>query len=217
MPDTYLVIGGAGRTGRRVTDRLVRDGHDVIVASRHPRAAQARTVAVDLSQDLDPSLLEGIVGVVVSVEPPMDTPGAEALLHHGVARLATQAATQHVPVVLISQIYVTRAGEHPEMAGVILARAAGEQALRASRTPYTIVRPGWLTEGPATGVRLEQGDTGDGQTSRDTVARAAVAALFAPQAIGKTFELYDGDEQADWPALFTRLRCDTKEIQPPTP
>lgn len=208
MPGSYLVVGGTGRTGRRIADLLAREAHEVIIASRRPSAGYVRTVTVDLSRDLDPSLLDGIDGVAVSVEPPMDTPGAEAVLHHGVARLAAQAAVNKTHLVLISQIYVTRADEHPGMAGIIRARAAGERAVRDSDAPYTILRPSWLTDAPAAGVLLEQGDTGDGQVSRDTVANAAVAALFEPAAAGKTFELYDGDEKPDWPTLFARLRSD---------
>jgi len=146
--------------------------------------------------------------VAVSVEPPADTAGAEAVLHHGIARLARQAAQTSTPVVLISQIYVTRAGQHPGLAGIINARAAGEQALRDSGTRYTIIRPGWLTDRPEGGVRLEQGDTGDGQVSRDAVAAAAVAALLQPEAAGKTFEIYDGDQWPGWPALFASLNGD---------
>jgi uncharacterized protein YbjT (DUF2867 family) len=207
MPGTYLVIGGAGRTGRRAADMLARDGHEVIVGSRRPHGP--RTVTVDLARDLDPALLDRVDGVMVSVEPPTNTPGAEAVLHHGVARLARLAVARKTSVVLISQIYVTRPAQYPDMSGIIRARAAGEQALRDSGARYTILRPSWLTERPAAGVLLEQGDTGDGQVSRDTVASAAAAALLAPEANGKTFELYDGSERPDWPALFAQLRADT--------
>jgi uncharacterized protein YbjT (DUF2867 family) len=209
MSGTYLIIGGAGRTGRRIADLLTSDSRETIIASRHPRAGRPRTVTVDLSRDLSSSLLDGIDGVTVCVEPPSDTPGAEALLHYGVARLARQAADTSTPVVLISQIYVTRASEHPGMADIIRARAAGEQALRDSGTPYTIIRPGWLTDRPATSVQLEQGDTGEGQVSRDVVAAATVAAFLQPGAAGKTFELYDGSQRPDWPALFAQLQTDT--------
>jgi uncharacterized protein YbjT (DUF2867 family) len=205
----YLVIGGAGRTGRRVADLLIEMGADVVIASRSPgRTPGARLV--DLAKGIDPALLDGIDGVVVSVEPPADTAGAEAVLHRGVAALAQAAAGTGAQVVLLSQIYVTRTAEHPGMAGVILARARGEQVLRDSGAPYTIIRPSWLTDGPAAGVRLEQGDTGDGQVSRTAVAQAAAAALRSPAALGKTFELYDEPAAGtfDWPAAFARLTAD---------
>jgi len=209
----YLVIGGAGRTGSRVADELAKTGHEVIIASRH-----ASELTVDLAQDIDPAILDGVDGVVISVEPPANEAGANATLNHGVARLGQAAAGKGIHVVLLSQIYITRAAEHPEMAGVIRARAAGERALRDSGAPYTILRPGWLTDRPAAGVRLEQGDTGDGQVSRATVAQAAAAALAIAAARGKTFELYDDPAAGipDWPALYSqRPLFITTRVRPP--
>jgi uncharacterized protein YbjT (DUF2867 family) len=203
---SILVVGGTGRTGRRVARSLTEAGRDVLVGSRHPRDPHA--VAVDLARDPAPGLLDGVDGVVVSVEPPTDAAGATAVMHHGVARLAETAAAQRIPVVLVSQIYITRAAEHPDLADIIDARAAGEQALRVSGTPYAIVRPSWLTDAPGTGARLEQGDRGDGRVSRDTVARAAVEALLRPEAHGKTFELYDGPAMPDWATAFAGLTAD---------
>ncbi|GAB2530693.1 SDR family oxidoreductase [Nocardia heshunensis] len=202
----YLVIGGTGRTGRQAVDLLREVGHEVVVGTRHPR--DDRSIAVDLATTLDPRLLTGIDGVIVSVEPPVDDAASDAVMHIGVGRLAELAAAQKVPIVLVSQIYITRAAEHPDMAGIIRARGAGEQALRNSGTPYAILRPSWLTNSPATGVRLEQGDHGDGQVSRETVARTAVAALLHPESQGKTFELYDATTAADWPTAFTALTAD---------
>ncbi|MCX4099278.1 SDR family oxidoreductase [Nocardia sp. alder85J] len=204
---SILVVGGSGRTGRRVAELLTASGHEVIVGGRHPHGPHALTV--DLAHEPAPELLRGVDGVIVSVEPPTDAAGATAVMHHGIAGLAKIAATQQIPVVLISQIYITRAAAHPELADIIRARGAGEQALRDSGTPYSIVRPSWLTDGPATGARLEQGDRGDGRVSRDTVARAAVAALLSPEAHGKTFELYDGPVPPDWTTAFTELAADT--------
>ncbi len=131
------------------------------------------------------------------------------MLHRGVAALASAAASSGHPVVLVSQIYVTRPQAYPQMAAVTEARGRGEQALRDSGAPYTIVRPGWLHDRPTTRVRLEQGDTGDGPVSRDTVAGACVAALLGP-ADGLTFEVFDGDTATngppiDWAALLGRL------------
>jgi uncharacterized protein YbjT (DUF2867 family) len=164
---------------------------------------------VDLSAGFDAGLLDGYDGVVVSVEPPTDDRGAEAVMHHGVAAVGEAAARGGARVVLVSQIYITRAHEHPDMSGIILARARGEEALRASGAAYTIVRPAWLTSGPAAGVRLEQGDKGDGRISRASVAAASVAALVSPDAVGKTFEIYDaGGALPDWPAEFAALAPD---------
>lgn len=210
----YLVIGGSGRTGRLVAAALLERGAGVTVAGRRPHGvpAGADSVVVDLAEGFTPAQLEGYAGVVVSVEPPTDDRGAEAVMHRGVAAVGQAAAATGAHVVLVSQIYITRARQHPEMAGIIVARARGEEALRASGARYTIVRPGWLTSAPAGGVRLEQGDAGDGQTSRASVAAAVVAAFGAVEAVGKTFEIYDdaGRELPVWGDEFAALADDVK-------
>jgi uncharacterized protein YbjT (DUF2867 family) len=207
---SFVVVGGTGRTGRRIVDRLTAAGHDVVVASREPAGAE-EAVRLDLAAP-DPAVFAGAEGVVISVEPPKDAAGAEAVMHHGVAGIATVAARDDIPVVLVSQIYVTRAAEHPEMTARIEARSRGEQALRESGAQYTIIRPSWLHDLPAAGVRIEQGDTGEGRISRDAVAAAAVAALFDPSASGKTFELYDDEEspEPDWSTVFAALTPDAE-------
>lgn len=208
----YLVIGGSGRTGRLVATALLERGAGVTIAGRRPHGAPAGadSAVVDLADGFTPAQLEGYAGVAVSVEPPTDDRGAEAVMHRGVAAVGEAAAKAGVHVVLVSQIYITRAHEHPEMAGIIAARGRGEEALRASGARYTIVRPGWLTSGPAGGVRLEQGDTGDGQTSRASVAAAVVAAFGSADAVGKTFEIYDaGRELPVWGDEFAALDGDS--------
>ncbi|GAB2975748.1 NAD(P)H-binding protein [Amycolatopsis acidiphila] len=204
---SFVVVGGTGRTGSRIAERLTAAGHDVVVSSREPAGAEA--VRLDLAAP-DPAVFAGADGIVISVEPPKDAADAEAVMHHGVAAIAAVAAREDVPVVLVSQIYVTRAAEHPEMAARIEARARGEQTLRDSGAQYTIVRPSWLHDLATGGVRIEQGDTGEGRISRDAVAAAAVAALFDPSASGKTFELYDDQEspEPDWSTVFAALSPD---------
>jgi uncharacterized protein YbjT (DUF2867 family) len=209
----YLVLGGSGRTGRLVVSLLLEQGAAVTVGGRRPHAvpAGADSVAVDLADGFDAALLDGYAGVVVSVEPPGDDQGAEAVMHRGVAAVGEAAARSGAHVVLVSQIYITRAQEHPGMSGIISARARGEEALRAGEATYTIVRPGWLTSAPAGGVRLEQGDKGDGQTSRASVAAASVAALTSHDAVGKTFEVYDAATALpDWTTEFAALAGDVK-------
>ncbi|WP_431878776.1 SDR family oxidoreductase [Amycolatopsis sacchari] len=203
---SFVVVGGTGRTGRRVAGLLERDGHRVVVTGR---VAAEGAVRLDLAEP-DPAVFAGADGIVVCVEPPADPAEAEAVVHHGIAAVATVAAREDVPVVLVSQIYVTRGAKHPEMGARIEARARGEQALRESGAQYTIVRPSWLHDRPADGVRVEQGDTGEGRISRDAVAAAVVAALFDPSASGKTFELYDDPDspEPDWSTLFAALKPD---------
>lgn len=71
------------------------------------------------------------------------------------------------------------------------AKWAGEKKLRASGVPYTVIRPGGLTDGPAGEAALvvAQGDTSAGRVARADVAAVAVAATRAPAAVRVTLEL----------------------------
>ena len=95
---------------------------------------------------------------------------------------------------------------------VLLWKAKGEAAVRASGVPYTIVRPGGLTDKPGgqSGVRLEQGDRGTGLIPRADVARVCVAALQSPEARNRTFEVYSAQTppDVDWNAVFGKLAAD---------
>ncbi|CAL9125959.1 unnamed protein product [Musa acuminata var. zebrina] len=65
----------------------------------------------------------------------------------------------------------------------------GEDLIRESGIPYSIVRPCALTEEPAGAYLIfYQGDNIMGKISREEVARFCVAALSSPYACGKTFE-----------------------------
>jgi nucleoside-diphosphate-sugar epimerase len=79
-------------------------------------------------------------------------------------------------------------------AAYLRAKAAADDALRArSGLNSTIVRPGRLTDEPATGrVRLAE-STGRGAIPRADVAAVLVELLNAPTTGGVTFELISGD------------------------
>ncbi|WP_247003417.1 SDR family oxidoreductase [Halosolutus gelatinilyticus] len=69
-----------------------------------------------------------------------------------------------------------------------------ERALVESGLEYAIVRPGWLTDEPATNDVLvtESGGTTTGSIPRADVARLLVAALDAPATTNRTFEVVAG-------------------------
>lgn len=211
MPSS-LVIGGAGRTGRHIVDRLRRDGAAVKVLSRNPDGVEA--VAGDITRsDSVAEAMRGVDWVVLVVESAMNddgSPNSPTAVHDQGTANVIAAAADDVHVVMVSQIYITRPEAFPTAADVIAARGRGEQALRDSALAYTIVRPSWLTDDPGgrQALRLEQGDTGDGQVARADVAEAVAQALTHPEARGKTFDLYGepGEPPTDWALLFAGLR-----------
>ena len=89
----------------------------------------------------------------------------------------------------------------------------GEKYLKASGVPYTIVRPGGLTEekGGTAGIRITQGDRlGGGSIARADVASVLVAALGDANVLGKTFEIAaDSKRPKDtWRMDFAALKRD---------
>jgi len=149
----------------------------------------------------------------------------EAVDAIGVSNLI-QATPQSVQrFVFVSSCGVTRQDQFPytllNAFGVLDAKRKGERALLRSGLPYTIIRPGQLTDGPYTsydfnslvkastqsklGVTVETGDSLNGQTSRIDVAAGCVACLKSEAAKNKAFELISqGDRPAavDWNSLF---------------
>ncbi|CAM9280674.1 unnamed protein product, partial [Hapterophycus canaliculatus] len=66
----------------------------------------------------------------------------------------------------------------------------GEDVVRESGLPHTIIRPCALTEEPAGAPMIvAQGDNIKGKISRDDIAELAVEALLKPEANGLTFEV----------------------------
>ncbi|GAB4831458.1 hypothetical protein Ancab_005474 [Ancistrocladus abbreviatus] len=77
-----------------------------------------------------------------------------------------------------------------ELGSILTYKLKGEDLLRDSGIPYTIVRPCALTEEPAgADIIFDQGDNIMGKISREEVACICVAALDSPQACDKTFEV----------------------------
>lgn len=151
----------------------------------------------------------------------------EAVDAIGVSNLVQAAPASLKRFVFVSSCGVARKETFPynllNAFGVLDAKAKGETAILRSGLPYTILRPGQLTDGPYTsrdfnslvqastkgkrGVVVAAGDTLNGQTSRVDVAAACVACLESAAAENKAFELVSqGDRPAkiDWEALFAK-------------
>ncbi|KAJ0977375.1 hypothetical protein J5N97_012849 [Dioscorea zingiberensis] len=77
-----------------------------------------------------------------------------------------------------------------ELGFILTYKLKGEDVLRESGIPYTIIRPCALTEEPAgADIIFDQGDNITGKISREEVALICIAALESPYACQKTFEV----------------------------
>ncbi len=143
----------------------------------------------------------------------------------GVTNLVQAAPKDLQRFVFVSSCGVARKDQLPysilNAYGVLDAKGKGETAILRSGLPYTIVRPGQLTDGPYTsrdfnslvqastdsklGVVVGTGETLNGQTSRIDVAAACVACLEIEAAKNKAFEIIskgDRPSEIDWTSLF---------------
>jgi uncharacterized protein YbjT (DUF2867 family) len=221
MPQQILVIGGTGRAGRHIVQKLKQRGYGVRVLARNPSTARKHfdadieVVAGDITQATNVrTAMRDIDGCVIIVESANSdhAPNSPEHVHYEGTRHVLAAANRATHIVLVTQIYITRPDRYPEVRNIIHWRGQAEKVLRASGQPYTIVRPSWLTEEPegSATIRFEQGDTGEGQISRKDVAEVCVQSLLLPEAQGKTFEIYNvpGEPTLNWATLFQTLRPD---------
>lgn len=227
--DLVLVAGATGGTGQQVVRELKAAGYTVRALVRDPVAARGVLGdGVEYAQgdvrnreSLD-AALKGVRYAISAIGATRKDPanGPEFVDFQGVRNLAEAAAAAKLDqLVVVSSAGVTRE-DHPlnkMFDNVLIWKGRGEQAVRASGVPYTIVRPGGLTDKPGgqAGVRLEQGDKGTGFIPRADVARVCVAALRSPPARNRTFELYSAPSagpEMDWDAAFGKLAAD--QVQP---
>ena len=131
--------------------------------------------------------------------------------------------------ILVSSAGVTRPGRpgidleaeppavrmNDQLGGILTWKLRGEDSVRASGVPYTIIRPCALTEEPGIKTLIfEQGDNIKGKVSRDAIAELCVQVLSQPQAHNVTFEVKEGDagyQPINWQQLFARLQPDNHE------
>ncbi|MBW4646296.1 MAG: CIA30 family protein [Goleter apudmare HA4340-LM2] len=154
---------------------------------------------------------------------PQFSPGGFSLQVESIKAYGGETLPQFV---LVSSAGVTRPGrpginldEEPpavrlndQLGGILTWKLKGEDSLRTSGIPYTIIRPCALTE-ESGGKELifEQGDNIKGKISRDDVAELCVQALQQPQASHLTFEVKAGENStlsSNWEQLFSNLYPD---------
>ncbi|HEV2638740.1 MAG TPA: NAD(P)H-binding protein [Actinocrinis sp.] len=182
---TTLVLGGTGKTGRRIARRLQAAGQPVRIASR-----TTGEIPFDLD---DPTswapALDGVTAIYV-VEPTLQTSvEGRARIPRFVAD-AVAAGTQRL--VLLSAHGVGEADQsHP--------LHAAERAVCDSGVDWTILRPDWFSQNFSEGF-WRQGvldgalslPTGDGRTpfiDAEDIAEVAAAALTEDRHSGHVYQL----------------------------
>jgi uncharacterized protein YbjT (DUF2867 family) len=222
--ETVLVVGATGRTGKLIVPELITQGYQVRAFVRDAEKARevlGPDVALVTGDLTDPSTippaLENVQMVISAVGAGGGKASPEAVDYQGVKNLAEASAAADVQqIVLLSSMGVTHE-DHPlnkMFSNVLIWKARGEQAVRDSGVPYTIVRPGGLVNEPADGGKVVgiQGDPrlDSAVIPRADVAKVCVAAIAEPAARNKTLEIIreDGEPVADWGGFFAALTAD---------
>ncbi|QNA77614.1 SDR family oxidoreductase [Streptomyces sp. So13.3] len=183
--EKILILGGTGKTGRRIVRRLKADGQPVRTASR---------TSGDVPFDLDipttwAQALDGVAAVYV-VEPNLRT-GADRQAR--MPRFMAEAVAAGVRrLVLLSAYGVGHADDsHP--------LKAAEQAVRGSGADWTILRPDWFSQNFSESSWLPgildgtlSLPTGNGRTpfiDAEDIAEVAAASLTEDRHSGQIYQL----------------------------
>jgi nucleoside-diphosphate-sugar epimerase len=204
-----VIAGGHGKIALLLEQVLGARGDDVVGLIRDPaqaddvRAAGAAPVVCDLEsasvEDVAAHLAQADAVVFAAGAGPGSGTARKDTVDRAASVLLADAA-ERAGVRRFVQISSMGAGVPPEpgrgevWAAYITAKTAAEEDLR--RRPalgWTILRPGRLTDDPATGrVRLEESLPHEPVTRAD-VARVIAALLDTPGTAGRTLELIGGD------------------------
>ena len=179
-PATTLVLGGTGKTGRRVAERLERGGHAIRVGSR------SNAPAFDWEDRATwAGALDGAEAVYISYYPDLAVPGAP----EAVGEFTEQAVAAGVRrLVLVSG----RGEPEAQRSERVLAQAA-------DGAEWTVVRASWFNQNFNEGylldpvlsgeVALPAGDVPEPFLDADDIADVAVLALTADGHSGEVYEV----------------------------
>ena len=204
-----VIAGGHGKIALLLERLLAGRGDQAVGLVRNPahvadvQQAGAEAVVCDLESaaaDEVAGLLTGADAVVFAAGA---GPGSGAARKDSVDRAASVLmadAAGQAGVGRFVQISSMGAGQPPQpgsdeiWAAYITAKTAAEDDLRSRALDWTILRPGGLTDAPATGrVRLAPPPVPRGTVPRADVAAVIAALLDEPGTRHQTLELISGD------------------------
>lgn len=221
-----LVVGATGSIGRLVVEEALQQGHTVRALVRSlEKALQLSTSAErsigDLTRpDTLSKAVEGINGIVFTHgSDGSGKVGAETVDYGGVRNILTALGARTARIALMTAIGITdRAGSYNRSTESHDWKRREERLVRASRLPYTIVRPGWFDYNKPNEQRLvflrgderHSGTPKDGAIARRQIAQVLVHSLTSEAALRKTFELVavEGSRQENLDPLFATLEAD---------
>ena len=176
--DLTLVLGGTGKTGRRVAERLTAAGQTVRLGSR----SAVPSFDWDNEKSWD-ACLKGVTAVYITYAPDLAMPGATDAIEAFVERAKKRGVTR---LVLLS-------GRGEEEA------QACERIVQSAGLAWTIVRASWFNQNFSEGafidmvlkgaITLPAGDQVEPFVDVDDIADVVVAALTEDHHHGQIYEV----------------------------
>jgi uncharacterized protein YbjT (DUF2867 family) len=178
MQETILVVGGTGKTGRRVAERLEARGFPVRIGSR------SADPAFDWEEpDTWTAAVSDIASAYIAYSPDLAVPGAADKVR-AFAEVARKNGVRRL-------VLLSGRGED----GAVL----GEQAVRESGVEWTILRCSWFNQNFSEGAFLEPVQAGEVALPADSVREpfldvtdivdVAEQALTSDRHVGQLYEL----------------------------
>ncbi|WP_031470730.1 NAD(P)H-binding protein [Sciscionella sediminilitoris] len=212
-----VIAGGHGKIAKLLLSRLAEHGVECLGLVRNPdHTAELRALGAESAVlDLETAALPAVAGIAEGADALVFAagagPGSGAARKDTVDRAAAvlfAEAAQTAGVrrfVQLSAMGLDRAyqpGVDDVFSAYLRAKEAAERDLRErDGLEWTILRPGRLTDEPATGsvALAEPGvlEAGSGSVSRADVALVLAALLESGAAAGKTVELLAGETPVD--------------------
>jgi uncharacterized protein YbjT (DUF2867 family) len=204
--DRVAIIGGSGKVSRELIRQLTDRGDTAVAifrdSDRYDELAELGAVPVVL--DIESASVEELAAALTGADAVVFSAGAgggdpartRAVDYDGAVKAIAAAQAAHVlRFVIVSAI---GAGDEPptegDMAAYYQAKHDADLAVAASELHWTILRPGGLTDEPATG-KVTLGDKVDsGSVSRADVAAVIVASLDDAASVGHAWEFVAGDD-----------------------
>ena len=215
-----LVVGGTGRTGRKIVEQLVAKEIPTRVLVRDLESAKLLwpdTVEVVQGDVLNPSTIRAAIAdctvllCATGARPSLDITGPYKVDYQGIKNLVDLAKASSIEqFVLVSSLSVSQFFNLFNIFWLVLFwKKQAEKYLQRSGLTYTIVRPGGLrVQDSDEPIVMAPADTlFEGGISRKQVAQVCVEALSQSEAKNKIVEIVtrENAEQKEIPALFASI------------
>ena len=197
--ENVLVAGANGTTGKKIVTLLESSQYFTPVAMVRKEEQEAqfnnrniKTVLGDLEQDISHTVKD-IDKVIFAAG--SGGKKVKEVDGNGAKKLIEESEKENIKkFVMLSSMGADNPEEADDLQEYLKAKHNADEYLKKSKLPYSIVRPGSLTNDKGLGkIQLERKLNKKGEISRDDVAQTLVRVLHDSAEVNETFEIIKGE------------------------